>query len=65
MTVNFQLLMLSPNPLKSKNPYVPGGWSVGEGLHNSQLPTFDAESKSAKIQKSLCTRWRGEGEVGP
>ena len=25
----------------------------GGGLHDSQLPTFDAESKSAKIPKSL------------
>ena len=44
----FQLLMLSPNLLKSQSPV-----GVGGGLHDSQLPTFDDESKSAKIPKSL------------
>ena len=43
---NFQLLMLSPSLLKPKGPImvlvVGGGWGVG-----NQLPTFDAESKSA------------------
>ena len=28
-------------------------WGVGGGVHDGQLPTFDAESKSAKIPKSL------------
>ena len=53
---NFQLLMLSLNLLKSKIPYVSGG---GVGVWN-QLPTFDPESKSAKIHKSLC-KWGGGG----
>ena len=48
MTANFQLLMLSPNLLKSQSPFMVGG-----GVHDGQLPTFDAESKSAKIPKSL------------
>ena len=47
MTANFQLLILSPNLLKCQSPV--GG---GEGVHDGQLPTFDAESKSAKIPKS-------------
>ena len=42
----FQLLMLSPNLLKSQSP-------LGGGVHDGQLPTFDAESKSAKIPKSI------------
>ena len=46
MTSNFQLLMLSPNLLKSQIR-----WEGG--VHDSQLPTFDAESKSAIIPKSL------------
>ena len=33
-----ELLMMSPNLLKSKNPYIGGGGGV---------PTFDAESKAA------------------
>ena len=80
MSTNFQLLMLSPNLLKSKNSLysvcvcvcVWGGvmanyqlsipspnllksknylYSWGGGGADGQLPTFDAESKSAKIQK--------------
>ena len=47
MTANFQLLMLSPNLLKSQIPW----W--GGGVHDGQLPTFDAESKSAKIPNCL------------
>ena len=39
----FQLLMLSPNLL---NPKFPIWWGRGGA---GQLPTFDAESKSAKI----------------
>ena len=46
MLANFQLLMLSPNLLKSQSPFTVGG-------HDGQLPTFDAKSKSAKTQKSL------------
>ena len=61
MTVNFQLLMLSPNQLKSNIPYAPG--KGRGGVHDGQLPTFDAESKSAKIQNSLCVRGRGGGEL--
>ena len=45
MTTNFQLLMLSPNLLKSQS-------LMGGGVHDDQLPTFDAESKSVKIPKS-------------
>ena len=49
MTANFPLLMLSSNLLKSQSPFMVGG---GRGCHDGQLPTFDAESKSAKIPKS-------------
>ena len=52
VTTNFQLLMLSPNLLKSQIPY--GGGGV---MTNFQL---DAESKSAKIPNSLYG-WGGEG----
>ena len=58
---NFQLLMLSPNLLKSKSPYVRMG---SGGTHDSQLPTFDAESKSAKIPKSLYSGGGGGGGRG-
>ena len=53
--INFQLLIPSLNLLKSKIPYVSG--EGGGGLD----PTFDPESKSAKIQKSLCQPggWKG------
>ena len=44
----FQLLMPSPSLLKSQIPYM-----VGEGY----LPTFDAESKSAKTLHCLCWRF--------
>ena len=50
ITANFQLLMLSPDLLKSQSPFTVGGG--GGGCHDGQLPTFDAESKSAKIPKS-------------
>ena len=50
MTANFQLLMRSPNLLKSQSPFMVGGG--GGGVHDGQLPTFDAESISAKIPKS-------------
>ena len=58
---NFQLLMLNPNLLKSQSPYA---LPRGKGVCDGQLPTFDAESKSAKIPKSLCTpggTWGGGG----
>ena len=48
-----QLLMLSPNLLRSQIPYMVGG---GGGLWQ---PTFDAESKSAKIPNSLYGGWGG------
>ena len=44
--INYQLLVLSLNLLKSKMSY------IREGIWN-ELPTFDQESKSAKIQNSL------------
>ena len=50
MMANFQLSIASPNLLKSQSPFMVGG---GGGFHDGQLPTFDAESKSAKIRKSL------------
>ena len=43
METNFQLLMLSPNFLKSQIPI-----SVGGGVGGNQFSTFDAESKFAK-----------------
>ena len=37
----------------------------GGGRRDGQLPAFDAESKSAKIQNSLCTQgWRVGGGGG-
>ena len=53
---NFQLLMLSPNLLKSQSPFM-----VGAGVHDDQLPTVDAESKSAKIPKFLYSGGGGGG----
>ena len=51
---NFQILMLSPNLLKTKFPYV---WCVcrggGGGCSGDQLATFNAKSKSAKILYTL------------
>ena len=62
---NFQLLMLSPNLLKSQIPMSDGGggggWGVGVG--GNQFPTFDAESKFAKIQNSHVW-WDGGGGGG-
>ena len=61
MTTNFQLLMMSPNLLKSQSLVGGGGGGGGRGegmVHDDQLPTFDDESKSAKIPKS------GGGEGG-
>ena len=53
---NFQLLMLSPNLLKSQIPMsIVGGRVVG----GNQFPTFDAASKFAKIPNSHVPRWRG------
>ena len=47
------LLMLNPNLLKSKIPYIVVGWGrIWEFVN--QLPTLDVVSKSAKIQNSLC-----------
>ena len=59
----FQLLMLSPNLLKSQIPYTAGGGGGGGGgvVENADLPTFDAECKSAKIPNSLCGRGGGGG----
>ena len=57
---NFQLSMVSPNLLKSQSLVGGGGGGGGEGVHDGQLPTFDAESKSAKIPKSS----GGGGEGG-
>ena len=52
METNFQLLMLSPNLLKSKIPMLRvGGWGGG-GVGGNQFPTFDAEFKFAEIQNS-------------
>ena len=42
--------MSSPNRLKSKFP-------IQRGVSGTQLSTFDAESKSAKILNSLHSRW--------
>ena len=55
LVTNFQLLMLSPNLLKSQISYTVGG-GVGDG----QLPTIDAESNSAKISNFLYN-WGGGG----
>ena len=46
--------MLSPNLLKSWIPY-----TVGERVGDTTFPTFDAESKSAKILNSLYDMGRG------
>ena len=65
LMTNFQLLMLSPNLLKTKFPNVEWLmlspnlktkflyvlWGGGGG---DKLPTFNPESKSAKILYSLC-----------
>ena len=55
---NFQLLMLSPNLLKSQSPI-----TVGEGRGGGLDPTsnFDAKSKPSKISKSPL-QWEGEGK---
>ena len=56
--------MLSPDLLKSKNPKFYIWLGGGGGEVSDQLPTFDAESKSAKIQKipnSLYGEWGGGG----
>ena len=66
--LTFQLLMLSPNLLKSNIPYVQwggGGRRVGGGVGcKVDFPTFDAESKSAKIPNSLCPVEGGGGGGG-
>ena len=48
--------MLSPNLLNSQIPYV-----GGRGVENADFPTFDTESKSAKIPNSLCGQGGGGG----
>ena len=55
--------MLSPNLLKSQIPNKVGGGRGGEvvGWGGNQLPTFDAESKSAKIPNSPYGVGGGEG----
>ena len=54
--INFQLLMLSLNLLKSQSPITVGGGGR-DGVADDQFPTVDAESKSAKIPKShYCMR---------
>ena len=58
LPTNFQLLMLSPNLLKFQSPYTVV-WGGG-GSTSNQLPTFDAESKYAKIPKSLYGGGGGE-----
>ena len=50
VTTNFQPLMPSPNLLKFQSPIY--GGKGGGGVGDNQFPTFDAESKSAKIPKS-------------
>ena len=55
---NFQLLLLSQNLLKSKVPLFRGGRA-----HGNQFPTFVAESKFAKIQRSHF--WGGGGSWKP
>ena len=58
---NFQLLVLSPNLLKSKIPMSGGGGGGGRG--GNPFSTFDAEFKFAKIQNSH-VQWRGGGFGG-
>ena len=53
---NCQLFTLIPNLLNPKVTVLGGGGG------DDQLPTFDAESKSAKIPKSHY-RWGGVGVV--
>ena len=54
---HYQVLMPSPNLLKSQILYTVegggGGGGGGGGEHGTQHLTFDAESKSAKIRKSF------------
>ena len=56
---NFQLLMLSPNLLKSQNSIMMGL----RGLDQTQIPAFNAGFKSDKIPK-YHYRGGGEFEVG-
>ena len=61
LATNFQLLMLSPNLLKSPSAFMGGG----RGKPGNQLPTFDTKSKSAKSPNSLCgAGGEGGGEGG-
>ena len=55
--LTFQFFKLSLNLLKFKIPYVLPG--VGGGREVSL--TFQAESKSTKIQNCLCLRGEGRG----
>ena len=51
MTTNFQLLMLSPNLLKSQVPlWYYGGGGVGSGVGDDQFQTFDAESSPTMVK---------------
>ena len=61
MTNFFQLLILTPNLLKSHISYIEGGGALaGDKL----FPTFNADSKSANIPNSLYGRGRGIGNWG-
>ena len=57
LMTNLQLLMLSPNLLKTQISYRVG-WGRGVG---DQLPTFDAESKSAQNPNSQYSVGGGRG----
>ena len=60
---NFQLLMLSPNLLKSQISHmVEGGGGCWDSTSNF---SFDAESKSAKIPNFPYGGWWGEEVLGP
>ena len=51
MEINFQLLMLSPNLLKSQIPMSSVGRGGGGVVGGNQFPTSDAESKFVKKKK--------------
>ena len=57
LATNFQVLILSPNLLKTKFPNV--CWGEGGGGGGGWWPTFCPESKSTKNQIALCPL--GEG----
>ena len=60
MTTNFQLLMLSPNLLRSQIPYMVGG---GGGFMMTNFQLLSAESKSADIPNSVYGGGGGGGGV--